>query len=80
MTRSATRYPLIVLFLLGILLPAHAPAQEADAPGQSPAEDSQQQDTISTLRSLLDLQAQLKLDIKETGKLLGPSAGRSHTG
>ena len=70
MTRSATRYPLLLLFLLGILLPAHVPAQEADVPGQAPAEDSQQQDTISTLRSLLDLQAQLKLDIKETGKLL----------
>jgi hypothetical protein len=46
-----------------MLLPVFAPAQQEAAP--APAENAQLQDTISTLQSLVELQVQLKRDIKE---------------
>jgi hypothetical protein len=68
MSHPVTRYPLILLILLGMLLPAIAPAQEEGAAAS--ADDTQQDDTINTLQSLIKLQSELKRDIQDQGRQL----------
>jgi len=68
MMHTVTRYPLILFFLLGLLLPAYAPAQEESVVVS--AADLQLQETINTLHSLIKLQAELKRDISDLGKQL----------
>ena len=68
MMHTATRYPLILFILLGMLLPAHSLAQAEDV--ATSADDMQLQETINTLHSLIELRAELKLDIRELGEQL----------
>ena len=72
-----SRYAPILLILLGMLTwslcsPVRAQGDEA------PAQDTQLQDTISTLQSLISMQNQLKSDIQVLGRQLlqEPSALR----
>ncbi len=68
MSHRLTRQLLLLLILLGLLLPAYAPAQDEGA--VAPSDQAQLQDTISTLQSLLQLQAELKRDIQEYNRQL----------
>ena len=68
MMHTATRYPLILFILLGMLLPAHSLAQAEDVAAS--ADDMQLQETIHTLHSLIELRAELKRDIRELGEQL----------
>ena len=63
--RIVTCRLLAVFILLGLLLPAVAPAEEEGV--AAPAEDQQLQETINTLHSLIKLQADLKRDIRALG-------------
>jgi hypothetical protein len=75
MPHPLTRYPLILFISLVMLLPAHAGAQEEEVPAA--AEDTQLQDTIDTLQSLLILQSELKRDIHELAKQLAAAETES---
>ena len=75
MMTPVTRHPLILIILLGLLLPAHILAQEEGVAAS--AEDMQLRETISTLHSLIKLQAELKRDINELGLKL--AAAKSET-
>ncbi len=68
MLSLATRYPLILFILLGLLLPVYAPAQEEGV--AIPAEDIKLQETIHTLQSLIKLQADLKRDVQAINQQL----------
>jgi len=71
MSVTHNRYPRILLLALGLLiqLPGLAAEAQTDA-ATEPAEDSRQQATLTTLDSLITLQAQLKSDIKALGRQL----------
>jgi hypothetical protein len=71
MSVTHNRYPRILLLALGLLiqLPGLAAEAQTDA-ATEPAEDSRQQATLTTLNSLITLQAQLKSDIKALGRQL----------
>jgi len=75
MMTPVTRHPLILIILLGLLLPAHILAQEEGVAAS--AEGMQLRETISTLHSLIKLQAELKRDINELGLQL--AAAKSET-
>ena len=68
MLHTVSRYPLMLFILLGWLLPATVPALEQDE--AAPASTLHQQETISTLRSLLKLQTELKRDIQDLNEQL----------
>ncbi len=68
MLSPATRYPLILFILLGLLLPVYAPAQEEGV--AIPADDIKLQETIHTLQSLIKLQADLKRDVQAINQQL----------
>lgn len=76
MPQPITRIAFILLFCLGLLLPAIAPAEgegeaaPAKAAQQQNDANNHQQETITTLQSLLTLQADLKRDIKDIGRHL----------
>jgi len=67
MLHPLTRFPLMLIILLAMLLPAAASAQEDVA---ASADDLQLQDTINTLHSLIRLRMELKNDIQTLGQQL----------
>ena len=65
-----------VLFLvLGMAVSSVCPTLQAQPETETPAADTQLQDTLSTLNSLLNLQSQMKADMEALGKQL--SAART---
>jgi small-conductance mechanosensitive channel len=71
MLHTVSRYPLILFMLfilLGWLLPATVPALEQGE--AAPASTPHRQETISTLRSLLKLQSELKRNIQDLNEQL----------
>jgi type II secretory pathway component PulJ len=68
MLHTVTRYPHILFLLFGLLLPAYTPAQEESV--SVSVADMQLQETINTLHSLINLQAELKRDMQALGKQL----------
>jgi hypothetical protein len=68
MLHTISRYPLMLFILLGWLLPATVAALEQGV--ATPASTLHQQETISTLQSLLKLQSELKSGIQELNEQL----------
>ena len=69
-SRSYVLLPLLVMMIWSVYLTAQAQPDTA-----TPAADTQLQDTLSTLNSLLELQSQMKADMISLGEQL--SAART---
>ena len=74
MVHSVIRYSLITILFLFVLLPVSSMSEEGAA---ASADATQQQDTLDTLQSLIELQTELKGDIKQLGQQLAAAQTES---
>jgi hypothetical protein len=72
---SFCRRSRVLLLVLGMAVSSVCPTLQAQPETEAPAADTQLQDTLSTLNSLLNLQSQMKADMEALGKQL--SAART---
>jgi len=72
---SFCRRSRVLLLVLGMAVSSVCPTLQAQPETETPAADTQLQDTLSTLNSLLNLQSQMKTDMEALGKQL--SAART---
>jgi len=72
---SFCRRSRVLLLVLGMAVSSVCPTLQAQPETETPAADTQLQDTLSTLNSLLNLQSQMKADMEALGKQL--SAART---
>jgi hypothetical protein len=72
---SFCRRSRVLLLVLGMAVSSVCPTLQAQPDTETPAADTQLQDTLSTLNSLLNLQSQMKTDMEALGKQL--SAART---
>jgi hypothetical protein len=72
---SFCRRSRVLLLVLGMAVSSLCPTLQAQPETETPAADTQLQDTLSTLNSLLNLQSQMKTDMEALGRQL--SAART---